>query len=625
MKITSSAALAALIGAVAAKDERTFAVLRFNNKQLTKGRMDPIISPGKTSSHVHTVMGASNFGIGSTGETIVNSQCTNAMIKGDNSNYWFPSLYFQDPSTKKFESVDVFYVNAYYFFEATNDQIKAFPTGLQMVAGEAMSRVAPEAGASSNLDPSKGPINAAKWTCPRNGNNYEPPSWPAGSDGSLAGIGDPINKGEGVGFPDVSCDGYASPLRADIHFPSCYNPELPLNDYKNNMEYPQASGDGKVDCPQGWIHVPHLFLEVYWDTPAFEGRWTPNTGNQPFVLSNGDATGFSSHADFMAGWDEKVLQNIIDTCDAGTLGMDTCPGVTVNKEDCTIPSEVDEKVDGVLDQLPGINMLAGWSYGLDGLMAMPEPTTAAAPAPKPAAPEPKPEASIQAEALAPRPATPEPKPEVSVQAEAPVAEPLVVEAPVVVAPVVQAPELPKPSIVAVTTAAPQVEQPIATATACTKKKIVTVWETVTVTAGTPEATLALNALSVANINTTNTVSGFKLAGCFKDSKVRVLNGLVPALGPLSNEKCVSHCKDAGFILAGTEYGTECFCGNELVGSEKVDDSECSMPCSEDSADTCGGHWALSVYSETGEASLKSAKVRRGAHGHLHGHRRSHYH
>lgn len=114
MKFSRNAVLAALVGAVAAKDERTFAVLRFTNKQLTQGRMDPIVSPGQTSSHVHTIMGASNFGKSSTGEKIVNSQCTNALVKGDNSNYWFPSLYFHDEEADTFEAVEVFYVNAYY-------------------------------------------------------------------------------------------------------------------------------------------------------------------------------------------------------------------------------------------------------------------------------------------------------------------------------------------------------------------------------------------------------------------------------------------------------------------------------------------------------------------------------
>lgn len=368
MKIALLTSLVATLPIVAvAKDQRTFAVLRFTNKQLTKGRIDPIRSPGKASTHVHNILGGSAFGLASKGEDLPKSNCSSAMVKGDNSNYWFPSLYFRDPKSGKFEDVELFYANAYYFFEPTNDEIKAFPLGLSMTSGDPEARSAPASGAVTNLDPALGPVNPVKWTCPRAGNNFaNPPSWPAGSNGKLAGIGDPINKGEGVGFPDVNCDGFASPLRADVHFPSCYNPDAGLTNYKKNMVFPRGSGSsGKMDCPPGHIHVPHLFLEVYWNTPAFKDRWQSGQGQQPFVLSNGDATGYSSHADFMAGWDEKLLQHIIDTCDAGTIGMDKCSGLFygLNEGDCSIEPAVKEKVDGMLDSLPGSNPITGWSYG----------------------------------------------------------------------------------------------------------------------------------------------------------------------------------------------------------------------------------------------------------------------
>ena len=110
-----SLALAALTGtAASAKDKRTFAVLHFNNKQLVAGRMDPIVSPKEPSGHVHNVLGGSNFGLGSTGEELMKSNCTNAKIKGDNSNYWYPKLYFKDPKTGELEDVEIFYTNVYY-------------------------------------------------------------------------------------------------------------------------------------------------------------------------------------------------------------------------------------------------------------------------------------------------------------------------------------------------------------------------------------------------------------------------------------------------------------------------------------------------------------------------------
>lgn len=227
-----------------------------------------------------------------------------------------------------------------------------------------MTRVMPETGATANLDPSKGPVNPARITCPRLNNIYDPPSWNPDSDGTTQGVGDPNNLGEGVGFPYRTCDGKYSPLRADVHFPSCYNPDAGLTDYKNNMAFP-SDNDGKLDCPDGYIHVPHLFYEVYWDTQSFQGRWEEGKVDQPFVWSNGDVTGYSSHADFIAGWDEDLLQHIIDTCNAGTSGMDTCPGLFygTNSDECHIDSGVDEKVDGTLTKLPGDNPLSGFEYG----------------------------------------------------------------------------------------------------------------------------------------------------------------------------------------------------------------------------------------------------------------------
>ncbi|KAL0931960.1 uncharacterized protein CTRU02_212913 [Colletotrichum truncatum] len=367
---TAAAALTTLIGAASAgskSSERTFAVLRFNGKELVRTRVDPIVSPGQPASHVHGVMGGSNFGLSANGETLSKSKCTNAMINGDNSAYWFPWLYFQDPKTQKFEPVEIFYVNIYYFFDGTDDEIKAFPQGLQIVSGNASSRVVPSTGGEQNLEPADGPVQPVQWTCPRS--NYSPASYPKGSDGSTAGIVDPNNQGSGVGFPDQNCDGYASPLRADIHMPSCYNPDKALDDYKNSMTWPSnkdAKDKRRKNCPAGYIHVPHMFFEVYWNTPKFADRWTPGQGKQPFVLSNGDVSGYSSHADFIAAWDTDVLQQIIDNCDAGSSGMDKCPGLlkglNTNKE-CTIPSPLDEKTDGILDQLPGSNPLGGWTFG----------------------------------------------------------------------------------------------------------------------------------------------------------------------------------------------------------------------------------------------------------------------
>jgi hypothetical protein len=411
----------------------------------------------------------------------------------------------------------------------------------------------------------------------------------------MAGMPDPNNKGEGVGFPDMNCDGYASPLRADIHFPSCYNPQAGLTNYKENMVYPSDNGKGKSDCPKGYVHVPHLFLEVYWNTPLFKDRWEQGKGQQPFVLSNGDATGYSSHADFMAGWDEPLLQHIIDTCDAGSGGMDKCPGLTygLNSGECTIKSPIDEVVGGVLDLLPGNNAVTGWAYGGMGSNGGGD--------------QPQPSKSQSAGAENP-PKSTSSKPAGADNTVKPSTTPVQDNKPTSTSKIPDATPTSKLETGGVPPTLPS--QP----SACSPKTV-TVHETVTVTASAPGATNQPSSKS------NNTAGGFTYAGCFKDNNDRALNGAVrPNLGPMTNEKCVTHCKSAGFALAGTEYGGQCYCGNELVGSQKLDDSACKVACEGDNTATCGGGWALSVYSKDGEASLKGAKSRRLAHEHLRRHR-----
>lgn len=250
-------------------------------------------------------------------------------------------------------------------FEPSNSTIEPFPPGLKMLSGDTKTRDPPAFGGGSNLDPTKGPIQQIQWTCPRQ--SYNPASYPVGSDGTMAGMQDPNNQGAGAGFPLYDCDGTYSPLRQDIHFPSCYNPEAGIDDYENNMAWP-TSEDGLQTCPAGWVHLPHLFYEVYWDTPSFKDRWTPDGKTQPFVLSNGDATGYASHGDFISGWDQDTLQTIIDTCNVGTIGMENCPnipgGVNDNK-DCAIQPAIGTmvKVSQVLKSLPLNVPVTGWGKG----------------------------------------------------------------------------------------------------------------------------------------------------------------------------------------------------------------------------------------------------------------------
>ncbi|KAM7196010.1 protein of unknown function (DUF1996) domain containing protein [Naviculisporaceae sp. PSN 640] len=613
--------LAALIAtAEAAKDRRTFAVLRHYGKgPLTTCRADPIINPGAPSAHLHTIMGASGFGLNSTGEDLMNSRCTTAKPKADKSAYWFPTLFFKDPEDGHFEQVNFFYMNVYYFFEATDDDIKAFPVGLQMLSGNAAQRAPPSGGGRQNLDPSKGPVQPAQITCPRG--NFDPPSWPENSDGTMAGMGDPNNKGSGVGFPFQDCDGYASPMRMDLHFPSCYNPAAGLTNYKNNMAFPSSAGNGKVNCPKGWIHVPHIFYEVYWDTHKLLPRYQHMLGKEsPFVWANGDTTGYSIHGDFISGWDEKALQQIIDSnCDAGHAGIHSCPGliggVNDDSEDCTIECPIQEATSGNLAKLPGNNPLTGWKYGAGtgggngGNNPAPEPPVIKTPTVAP--PAPAPTSTFKADPPPPPPTKP-------TSSQLPVGggdgdyhETVEVPAPQPTSTKAAPPPPPPP---AVETPKPEPEPIPAPVEG---KKTTTVWETETVWAtttvyGKPPKPTAKPSPS----QDTKAVGDFKYAGCYRDSEARVLSGEIrPNLGRISNSNCVEYCASKGFSAAGTEYGGQCYCGNALSKVEKIPESECSMTCEGAADEKCGGGWALSVFTKTGTVNAAKRSVR--GHGHAH--------
>ena len=112
---TAAVLVTSLIVSVSAKDSRTFAVNHFYGQgPLVSRRMDPIVSPGQASGHVHTIQGGSNFALTMSDTTLLDSSCTSSLVKNDKSNYWTPSLYFQDPKNGSFTSVPMFYMNVYY-------------------------------------------------------------------------------------------------------------------------------------------------------------------------------------------------------------------------------------------------------------------------------------------------------------------------------------------------------------------------------------------------------------------------------------------------------------------------------------------------------------------------------
>lgn len=66
---------------------------------------------------------------------------------------------------------------------------------------------------------------------------------------------------------------------------------------------------------------------------------------------------------------------------------------------------------------------------------------------------------------------------------------------------------------------------------------------------------------------------------------------------MTNDECINLCRSKSFAIAGTKSGTQCFCGNDLLGSVLVSNGQCNMSCAGDATQStlCGGPEALSIW------------------------------
>ncbi|KAK0636226.1 WSC domain-containing protein [Bombardia bombarda] len=106
-----------------------------------------------------------------------------------------------------------------------------------------------------------------------------------------------------------------------------------------------------------------------------------------------------------------------------------------------------------------------------------------------------------------------------------------------------------------------------------------------------------------------TVGNYIYSGCRTDSTAsRTLAGRnVGASNVNTIESCMAAC--VGFTYFGTEYGTECFCGNALGSSSAVAlESSCSYTCAGDPSELCGGSSRISVYALNGTTIVSSSSA-----------------
>ncbi|KAJ7054748.1 hypothetical protein C8F01DRAFT_1162793 [Mycena amicta] len=280
------------------------------NNILTTQRLDPVVSPGSVSTHVHAVVGGSNFGLNTSTADLRNSACTSIPIPEDKSNYWFPV-----PSVA---GNAVIYSSR--FISLTGD-----PT-------------------LRTLDASSFAQQAVTFLCL-----------------DFSGTSNRYNE-----LPrGKSCP---SGIRSQINFPSCWNgKDIDSLDHKSHVTWLSTGPDNGTCLDANFpVTLPRIFMEVYWISQVFEDQrkhaMTPSQPRHP--------TGYGYHADFFNGWDSGVLQGALDRCNCNPYGDPTCcvdQGIFgMNKSaTCYITNTVDEQTLGTLDLLPGNNPVQGYENYID--------------------------------------------------------------------------------------------------------------------------------------------------------------------------------------------------------------------------------------------------------------------
>lgn len=165
------------------------------------GRIDPIISPGVVSEHVHMFQGANAVAPVYDYDTIrKESTCSSIGVQEDLSNYWSPAMYSYDGSTYTLMKTrfSIYYQFSSLSYDPNNAQGStqryAFPAGLVMLAGNMYQR------SVNYSDPFS---TAAIFQCQRN--EGDSPYSHDYRDFQKSG---------------VNCDGE---LRATVDFPSCWD------------------------------------------------------------------------------------------------------------------------------------------------------------------------------------------------------------------------------------------------------------------------------------------------------------------------------------------------------------------------------------------------------------------
>ena len=204
---------------------------------------------------------------------LVNSsiETNSGNVVENKSAYWHPAVYEVIDGVYNLVSSDD--TTAYYIWESTGET-RAFPPGFRMIGG---------------LRPNIDPVNAF-----------------AGCAGESRCTKSDCTS-PNTFFPTVQCE----ELEVEMSFPSCWDGVN--NDSDDHTSHVHYSSDGTPDgtCPSSHpVKIP--MISLFFRINNYRG------GHYTF---SDDSSIF--HADYIAGWDEQVLQNVLNHCQESTFATES--------------------------------------------------------------------------------------------------------------------------------------------------------------------------------------------------------------------------------------------------------------------------------------------------------------
>jgi hypothetical protein len=196
--------------------------------------------------------------------TTGNGTCAGGTL--NRSSYWIPSLIDTATGQVVPPSPEVVFYYKTGYSGVANTAVRTMPTGLRMIAGDAMN-------AAANY------TTAYRWVCH---NNY------------------PQN-----GLSIQNC-AVGDELELNVFFPQCWDGRnLDSPDHKSHMAY--ANGGCPASHP---VALPLLSVNVKWPITRVNQSSTWRLSSDTYT----GPAGYSAHADFFHAWDAATMQMFVTNC-----------------------------------------------------------------------------------------------------------------------------------------------------------------------------------------------------------------------------------------------------------------------------------------------------------------------